>query len=120
VSGDNGSGGLDERAVAVMVGEVKGMLTTVLQQLTEMSSRLRAVETSSESRISALERLAAEHGVRIATVERERRSDHDAAAAAARDEQSRRPSWWAIANGIAAIVAIVVALLSLGGVIHVG
>lgn len=92
--------GTDQQAqtVAVVVGKLEVMLTAVHEGVREIATRMRSVELTQ-----------AGHEARIASLETDRR-----------DLSARRPSWWTVANGLAAIVSTTVAVLALGGVIHVG
>lgn len=123
-------------ALAGQLGELRGMVVQLLQQMTSLIERVQAGETSANSRMSSLEigfaqlrtemkaltqqhlddmrRLAEERAARAAA-EREAAAER---AAAERQEAARRPAWWNTAGGIAAIVAAVVTLLALGGVIY--
>jgi len=123
-------------ALAGQLGELRGMVVQVLQQLTSLVERVQAGETAANSRMSTLEvgfaqlrtelkaltqqhiddmrRLAEERAARAAA-EREAAAER---AAAERQAAARRPSWWNTAGGVAAIITAVVGLLALGGVIY--
>lgn len=123
-------------ALAGQLGELRGMVVQLLQQMTSLIERVQAGETSTNSRMSHLEisvtqlstqlkaltqqhlddmrRLAEERAARAAA-ERETAAEK---AAAERQEAARRGSWWNTAGGIAAIVTVVLGLLALGGVIY--
>jgi hypothetical protein len=87
-----------EQTVAVVVGKLEVMLTTVLVEVREIATRMRSVELTQ-----------AAHEARIASLETERR-----------DATTRRPSWWAVAGGLAAVVTILTGLLVLGGILYGG
>lgn len=112
-------------ALAGQLGELRGMVVQVLQQLTSLVERVQAGETAANSRMSHLEigfaqlrtemkALTQQHldDMRRLAEERAARTAAEQAAAA------RRPAWWNTAGGIAAIVAAVVTILGLGGAIY--
>jgi hypothetical protein len=103
--------GADQQAqtVAVVVGKLEVMLSAVHEGVREIATRMRSVELTQ-----------AAHEARIASLETERRDASARLDAERREESARRPSWWSAAGGLAAIVSTVVAVLALGGVIHVG
>lgn len=127
-------------AIAGQLGELRGMVVQVLQQLTSLVERVQAGETAANSRMSHLEigfaqlrtelkaltqqhlddmrRLAEERAARAAA-EREAAAEKAAAERqAAAEKAARRPAWWNTAAGIAAIIAAVVTILGLGGAIY--
>lgn len=123
-------------ALAGQLGELRGMVLQVLQQMTALVERVQVVETSSSSRMSHLEvgvaqldtqlraltqqhiddmrRLAEERVARQAAEREARRSEEQRQQAAA----AAAPRWWNTASGLAAVVSIVMALLVLGGAIY--
>jgi len=119
--------GLHERDIAVMVGEVKGIVTQVLSQVTSLTSQLQALEATTNSRVGLLEQhsaqlrtsldaLSRKHDEDVRRLESARKDEQDAARAAA----ARKPSWTAIAAVVFGATMALIAVLSFGDVIGAG
>ena len=112
-------------ALAGQLGELRGMVVQLLQQMTSLIERVQAGETSSNSRMSHLEIGVAQLDTQLRALTQQhlddmRRLAEERAArnAAELTAASRRPAWWNTAAGIAAIITAIVTLLALGGVIY--
>ncbi len=102
-NGDHGGG----QTVAVVVGKLEEMMRHVLDELRELRIEIRELNT----RLRATETTQADQGARLVAVEGTQRET-------ARDAATRRPSWWAVAGGLAGVVAVLTGLLVLGGVLY--
>jgi septal ring factor EnvC (AmiA/AmiB activator) len=112
-------------ALAGQLGELRGMVVQLLQQMTSLIERVQSGETSTNSRMSHLEigltQLATEQkALTQQHIDDMRRlaEERAARAAARRQEAARQPAWWNTAGGVAAIITAVAALLALGGAIY--
>ena len=112
-------------ALAGQLGELRGMVVQVLQQLTSLVERVQAGETAANSRMSHLEISVTQLSTQLKALTQQhlddmRRLAEERAARSAAEQAAaaRRPAWWNTAGGIAAIVAAVAALLGLGGAIY--
>lgn len=112
-------------ALAGQLGELRGMVVQVLQQLTSLVERVQAGETAANSRMSHLEISVTQLSTQLKALTQQHLDDmrrlaeeRAARTAAERDAAARQPSWWNTAAGIAAIIAAVVALLGIGGAIY--
>jgi hypothetical protein len=94
----HGGDQMGQQTVAVVVGKLEVMLTQLLTEVRGIAERMRQAElnqASQEARLVSLE------------VDR-------------REASTRRPSWWAVAGGLAAVVTILTGLLILGGILYRG
>jgi hypothetical protein len=95
--------------LSVQFGEVKGLLTQVLQQLAAIDSRQREMEATTSRRVGALEREVSELRVR--------QDAHEKSQSA---EQARRVPWTAIAGFVVSVAMVTLAMLSFGDAIGAG
>jgi hypothetical protein len=86
------------QTVAVVVGKLEVMLTQLLAEVRVIGDRMRQAELTQAS-----------HEARLVSLELDRR-----------EASTRRPSWWAVAGGLAAVVTILTTLLILGSVVYGG
>lgn len=93
----------DQHAVAVMVARLEVTAATLLEELRDVSARLRTVEQAGGQTMSVVAGLSA----RLEALEAWRR-----------DAEARRPTWWAIVAGIAGIVAILGGTFAIGSQIY--
>jgi hypothetical protein len=93
----------EQHTIAVMVARLEVTAATLLEELRDISARLRTVEQVGGQTGSVVASLTA----RVEALEVWRR-----------DSESRRPTWWSIVAGIAGIVAILVGTFALGAQIY--
>lgn len=95
----DGSVSADQHAIAVMVARLEVTTATLLDEVREMSARLRTVEQAGSVVAGLTARIESLEGWR-------------------RDSEARRPTWWSIVAGVAGIVAILAGTFALGAQIY--